>query len=269
MTPLVWRAWPASCPKRVAHDALGWGDRVIVALVSAETVLLVVVLVLVAGLLRSNAELLRRVGRAGDEATSRFGERGAVATAQPADLAPPPPPDRRSTRAAPVAGTTPDGDAIKLDFDGGVARPTLLAFLSSGCTSCAEFWETLAEPLLTDSVQTVIVTHGPDRERRARLRALAPEGVPVVMSSQAWDDYGVPGSPYFVLVDGAIAGEGVATTWPALSSLVNDAIEDQPDTAAPTRAQTIEATLAAAGIGPSHPSLRPATLPMQHSDGPR
>ena len=43
----------------------------IVALVSAETVLLVVVLVLVAGLLRSNAELLRRLGRAEDEGTSR------------------------------------------------------------------------------------------------------------------------------------------------------------------------------------------------------
>ena len=241
----------------------------IVALVSAETVLLVVVLVLVAGLLRSNAELLRRVGRAGDEATPRSGGRGTVATQQPADLAPPPASNRRSTRAVPVAGTTPDGDAIKLDFDGGAPRPTLLAFLSSGCTSCAEFWETLAEPVLTDRVQTVIVTHGPDRERSTRLRSLAPAGVPVIMSSRAWDEYGVPGSPYFVLVDGAIAGEGVATTWPALSSLVNDAIEDQLDTPAPARAQTIEATLAAAGIGPSHPSLRPATLPVQHSDGPR
>jgi hypothetical protein len=241
----------------------------IVALVSAETVLLVVVLVLVAGLLRSNAELLRRVGRAGDEATSGSGGSGTVATQQPADLAPPPASNRRSTWAAPVAGTTPDGDAIKLDFDGGAPRPTLLAFLSSGCTSCAEFWETLAEPVLTDRVQTVIVTHGPDRERRTRLRSLAPTGVPVIMSSEAWDEYGVPGSPYFVLVDGAIAGEGVATTWPALSSLVNDAIEDQLGTPAPTRAQTIEATLAAAGIGPSHPSLRPATLPVQHSDGPR
>ena len=242
----------------------------IVALVSAETVLLVVVLVLVAGLLRSNAELLRRLGRAEDEGASRSGAYDTV-TARPPDVVPPPAVRRagRSTRAAPIAGTTTDGDAVKLDFDGGATMPTLLAFLSSGCATCAEFWETLAQPLLSDRVQTVIVTHGPDRERRARLRSLAPAGVPVVMSSPAWDDYGVPGSPYFVLVDGTIAGEGVATTWQALSSLVNDAIEDRLDTHAPTRAETIEATLAAAGIGPDHPSLRPETLPVQPRGGPR
>ena len=243
----------------------------IVALVSAETVLLVVVLVLVAGLLRSNAELLRRLGRAGDESTSRSGAGDTVTAAAPADVQPSPAATsaRRATHAVPIAGTTPDGDAIKLDFDGGATAPTLLAFLSSGCASCAEFWGTLAQPLLTDRVRAVIVTQGPDRERRARLRSLAPDGVPVVMSSRAWDEYGVPGSPYFVLVDGAIAGEGVATTWPALSSLVNDAIEDQRDARAPTRAQTIEATLAAAGIGPGHPSLRPQALPVQQPRGSR
>ena len=242
----------------------------IVALVSAETVLLVVVLVLVAGLLRSNAELLRRLGRDGDEATARSpGRETGAATFADALPSPSATPAARARRAAPIAGTTPDGDAVMLDFDGGATAPTLLAFLSSGCSSCATFWETLAQPLLADRVQTVIVTHGPDRERRARLRSLAPDGVPVVMSSQAWDEYGVPGSPYFVLVDGAIAGEGVATTWPALSSLVNDAIEDRLDAHAPTRAQTIEATLAAAGIGPSHPSLRPETLPVQRPGGSR
>jgi hypothetical protein len=254
----------------------------IVALVSAETVLLAVVLVLVVGLLRSNAELMRRLGRAADETTPGSGGQNRVAAARLPDGVPLPAASSagratsarrasspsRAARAAPIAGTTPDGDAIKLDFDG-ATEPTLLAFLSSGCASCGEFWETLAQPLLAEHVQTVIVTHGPDRERRARLRSLAPDGVPVVMSSQAWDEYGVPGSPYFVLVDGAIAGEGVATTWPALSSLVNDAIEDQLDARAPTRAQTIEATLAAAGIGPGHPSLRPETLPVQPPDGPR
>ena len=51
------------------------------------------------------------------------------------------------------------------------------------------------------------------------------------MSSQAWADYEVPGAPYFVLVDGAMRGEGVATTWHALASLVGDAIEDQREAA--------------------------------------
>ena len=80
------------------------------------------------------------------------------------------------------------------------------------------------------------------------------------MSSQAWEDYAVPGSPYFVLVDGAIRGEGVATTWPALSSLVADAIARAPSgsgSGGSARALTVEHTLAASGIGPDHPSLYP------------
>jgi hypothetical protein len=94
----------------------------------------------------------------------------------------------------------------------------------------------------------MIITRGPDREQRAKLRSLAPQHVPVVMSSQAWEDYAVPGSPYFVLVErGGIRGEGVATTWDALTSLVGDAVEEQ---------RGIDERLAAAGIGPDHPSLR-------------
>ena len=46
------------------------------------------------------------------------------------------------------------------------------------------------------------------------------------MSSQAWLDYAVPGAPYFVLTDGTIRGEGAATSWTALASLVSDAIAD-------------------------------------------
>jgi hypothetical protein len=141
--------------------------------------------------------------------------------------------------------------------------PTLLAFLTSGCSTCAGFWETLAEPRLPARVQSVIVTHGSERERPAKLRALAPDGVAVVMSSAAWQDYAVPGSPYFVLVDGGVRGEGVATTWDALASLVRDAIEDEAGAvgvaggAGSRRARSIDATLAAAGIGPDHPSLHP------------
>ena len=147
--------------------------------------------------------------------------------------------------------------------------PTLLAFLSSGCATCAEFWETLAQPLLSDRC--------PDRDRhsRTRPRAARPAALPRARrraSRHVLAGMGRlrrPRVAYFVLVDGTIAGEGVATTWPALSSLVNDAIEDQLDMHAPTRAETIEATLAAAGIGPDHPSLRPETLPVQPRGGPR
>ena len=71
----------------------------------------------------------------------------------------------------------------------------------------------------------------------------------------------MPGAPYFVLVDGVVRGEGVATTWQALASLVGDAIEDEREAArldgGTRRARRVDATLAAAGIGPEHPSLYP------------
>jgi hypothetical protein len=203
----------------------------VVALVSVETVLLVLLIVLVAALLRSHAELLRRLGPEGSAAP----------------VLPEPPTGARAQTAAPeLAGVTPTGDAVKLAFHG---TPTLLAFLSSGCTSCAGFWEQLGDSRPAPELHTVIVTRGADREQPAKLRRLAPDAVPVVMSSQAWEDYGVPGTPYFVLVeDGAISGEGVATTWSALASLVGDAVEER---------RGLDERLAAAGIGPDHPSLFP------------
>ncbi len=202
-----------------------------VALVSVETVLLVVLVVLVAALLRSHAAILRRLGPE---------DSGAP------DLPEPPAGARVQTAAAELAGVTLTGDAVKLAFHG---TPTLLAFLSSGCTSCGAFWERLGDSRSAPELRTVIVTRGADREQPAKLRRLAPDAVPVVMSSQAWEDYGVPGTPYFVLVeDGAIRGEGVATTWTALASLVGDAVEDQ---------RGLDERLATAGIGPEHPSLFP------------
>jgi hypothetical protein len=224
------------------------------ALVMVETVLLVVLVVLVAGLLRSHAEILRRLAQRDDAGGPLTGGGGI----------PSPPRGQRSAAElspAPITGSTPSGDAIALAFDGAGSRPTLLAFLTSGCSTCAGFWETLGEPRLPAGVQTVIVTHGAERERPARLRELAPDAIPVVMSAEAWEDYRVPGAPYFVLVDGVVRGEGVATTWHALASLVADAIEDQREAqnadAGTLRARRVDETLAAAGIGPDHPSLYP------------
>jgi hypothetical protein len=206
----------------------------LVALVSVETVLLVLLIVLVAALLRSHAELLRRLGADGPDAP-RLPEPAAGG--------------RGDTVAPELAGVTPTGDAVKLALTG---SPTLLAFLSSGCASCAGFWETLGDRRALPGVRNVIVTRGADREQRSKLRSLAPAGVPVVMSSEAWRDYAVPGSPYFVLVEGGeVRGEGVATTWDALTSLVRDAAAEQREE------RDLDARLAAAGVGPDHPSLYP------------
>ncbi len=221
------------------------------AVVSVETVLLVVLIVLVAGLLRSHAEILRRLGSSGP------GGQDPQAAPGPSSR-----PRRDGGASAPaLAGTTPAGDAVSLSFEGAAAAPTLLAFLTSGCTTCAGFWESLGETRLPPGVRTVIVARGVEREQPVRLRKLAPQGVPVVMSSEAWRDFDVPGAPYFVLVDRTIRGEGVATSWRALSSLVGDALEEERVAAEERSGQatrTVEETLAAAGIGPDHPSLYPA-----------
>lgn len=227
-----------------------------VALVAAETVLLVLLLVLVAGLLRSHAEILRRLG------PPEEGQDGEPASRGPAGLTPPQDTWRGEATVAPaIAGATPHGDALTLDFSGPSAAPTLLAFLTSGCTTCMSFWETLAEPRLPAEVRVVIVAHGTERERPVRLRSLAPAGVPVVMCSAAWEEYRVPGAPYFVLVDGTVRGEGVATTWQALASLVEDALEEERayagQSAGTRRGLRVDSTLAAGGIGPGHPSLYP------------
>jgi hypothetical protein len=201
----------------------------VVAIVSVETVLLVLLVVLVAALLRSHAEILRRLGPEG--------------TGEPRVPAPPSG-VRTDTDAPGLAGSTPAGDAVSLSLSGG---PTLLAFLSTGCSSCGSFFEALGERRPARGLETVIVTRGADREQPAKLRRLAGERVPVVMSSQAWEDYAVPGTPYFVLVeDGEVRGEGVATTWDALASLVGDAVAEQ---------RGVDERLAKAGIGPDHPSL--------------
>jgi hypothetical protein len=215
------------------------------AIISVETLLLVVLVVLVAGLLRSHAEILRRLGPSTDPAV------------------PSPPLMERATadavRAPDLSGRTPSGDVVSLSFDRAASAPTLLAFLTSGCSTCAGFWQSLGEPRLPTGIQTVIVAHGPERESPAKLAGLAPDSVPVVMSTRAWADYRVPGSPYFVLVDGTIRGEGVATTWQAVSSLVADAVHDERAAmGGNARAEQIDEKLAAAGIKPGHPSLYPS-----------
>ena len=56
---------------------------------------------------------------------------------------------------------------------------------------------------LPPSIRVVVVTKGPDWESPAAVAERAPLGIQVVMSTGAWSDYEIPGSPYFVLVDGA------------------------------------------------------------------
>jgi hypothetical protein len=191
-------------------------------IVFLDTALLAVLVLLMVGLLRGHAELLRRTtpDRA---AQARPSANGSV-------RAPLPEPRRVETPAADVAGATVDGGAgvISMRSD----RNSLLAFLSSGCAACVPFWEGLEAVQrghIPGDARIVVVTKDPSQELMARLRELAPRGATVLMSSQAYADYQVEMSPYFIYVDGLrgeVRSEGAATAWPQVLSLLSDAIAE-------------------------------------------
>ena len=250
-----------------------------VALAVVVTFVVLLLGILVAGLLRSHADILRSlhdlgVGVGDPAATTEQ----STATARSA--APPLPTwsDAAATlRPAPtVAGVTPAGDAraIAVDNTDGF---TLLAFLSSGCATCAAFWEALQTPqalALPEGTRVAIVTKGPDRELPAEVARLATGHVPVVMSTDAWLEYEVPGSPFFVLVDGAsgsAVGQGVAPHVGQLLDLIRRAEHDRGNSHAgrrrlsarrngPDREADADDVLLMAGIRPGDPSLYPRSL---------
>jgi hypothetical protein len=211
-------------------------------LVACETLLLVLLLLLVAGLLRSHAEILRRLGPP-DQEPDRLPEPGARSGGR---------------EARDIAGTTLAGDALMIGL-GRSSPPTLLAFLSSGCGVCEGLWEDLraGRPQeLPPAVRLVAVVKDARAESPSRLQALAPTSVPVVMSSAAWKRYAVPATPYFVYVEnGHVQGEGSASGWKQIVSLLRDATADAAHHNG--GGDDVEQVLGAAGIGPGHPSLYP------------
>jgi hypothetical protein len=129
-----------------------------------------------------------------------------------------------------VEGPTATGDLALIE-PAGSDRITLLAFLTSGCTTCSHFWSVFAglapEDLPGERTDLVIVTRGDDHENPARIRDLAPPQHLVIRSTMAWYDYGVQAGPYFVLVDGrtdVILGEGTATAWAEIDQLLRRAV---------------------------------------------
>jgi hypothetical protein len=235
---------------------------------SASTVLLIVGGVLLAltwiflvALLRSHAEILRRLhaleGRAGS------GEFGLAEDAA-AEIDPREAYARAGTDAPDLVGQTLGGDVVKLAFGPGSPR-TLLSFLSTGCSVCGPLWEELrAGAPLAPGIRIVVVTKGSDRESLTRLERIAPARSEIVMSNAAWSDYGVASTPHFVLVEGdgrRVLGRGGGTSWSQILSLLGDAQSDGGRLAARStsaRAARAEEALMASGIGPEHPSLYPS-----------
>lgn len=243
---------------------------------------------LVVGLLRSHAEILRALHDLGvnleDGApatgprTFELGGRSGVAPAgAPAEhrigangLAIPS--DGPLGVAHDLMGVTPAGEGVAFAVNG-TDGLTLLAFLSTGCATCLDFWEAFRDPANRSVAgagnRLVTITKGPDSESPAQVAKLAAPDLDTLLSTEAYDDYSVPVAPYFVLVDGAssqILGEGAAGSFDQLQSLMSKALADggygpagrrtRRDVLRGMRRQaSADEALEAAGIGPDHPSL--------------
>jgi hypothetical protein len=225
------------------------------ALVTIEAVAICLLGLLVAGLLRSHAEILRQLhdlGAGGHEAPL---PNPRVRRDLPAD----------TVDGADIAGSTPAGEAVVVGVVGS-KTPTLLAFLSSSCVTCVGFWDAFATAdgrRLPGGGRVVVVTRDADEESPAAIAKRTPAGVTVVLSSAAWEAYRVPASPYFVLVaeSGRIKGEGTASTWDEMRSLVASARADEAELDGERRA---DQELLAAGIVPGDPRLYPDTAAAPH-----
>jgi hypothetical protein len=269
------------------------------ALTIVLTVVVALLTLLVAGLLRSHADILRALHNAGlgvGDPAAPPNPAGAPPTAVPLHLGPPLPGERTATSATDLGGVTPGGDAVVIAVNG-VERLTLLAFLSSGCTTCAGMWAALQDPLAAgfpSDVRIVAVTKGPEFEAPGEVARRSGDRIAVVMSTQAWEDYEVPGSPFFALVDGRSGrrvGEGVANRVEQIADLVRRAWEeDPPPTGARIDASVVglarqerearnDRILQSVGILPGDPSLYPGRdtavplaegipTPAHHDPGP-
>lgn len=102
------------------------------ALLIIEGVAIVLLAILVVGLLRTNADILRALHELG------AGEPGSPSSRSRRHL---PAPDRQGD-VSDVSGVSLTGSALHIGVNG-APHATLLAFLSTGCSACLGLWEGL------------------------------------------------------------------------------------------------------------------------------
>lgn len=227
------------------------------AAVVALAVAVLLLGVLVAGLLRSHAEILKALHELGAGLDLDRADGGPVPVTIDGVRTP-----RSPGASAPdsITGSTLDGESVALSLTAGT--DTLLAFLSSGCTTCQSFWQSFANgPVdVPGGARLVVVTKSLSEESPSALADRAAPGLSLVASSGAWEDFAVPGSPYFAYVDGTgtVVGEGSAASWSAVATLMGQAhADDGHRRGRRGRQQRDDEALAAVGITPGHESLEP------------
>ena len=230
------------------------------------TVVVALLVLLVAGLLRSHAAILRRlhelgagVGQIGEDSSGD----ASASLSTPASPLPQPPAVTEGRPAADITGNGPHGEAQAVRVVG-VRHDTVLAFLSSGCATCHLFWEDFRDVQLPGDTRLVVVTKGEEAESPVAIADVAPPGITVVMSTAAWAQYEVPGSPYVIHVDGEsgrVRGEGTGPNWEQVRNMLVlgagdlDARRSSKAAADAQREREADEVLLAAGIRPGDPTL--------------
>lgn len=229
------------------------------AIVVALAVVVALLGILVVGLLRSHADILRQLESIGAGLEGGSHDHSSQITLTRRDSA--------GVASRQVTGVTPDGEPVVLSLGAG-SDPTLVAFLSTTCSSCTPFWDGLQSSVMHfggHRHRVVIVTLGESEESPTRAQSMAQPEVDVVMSSSTWNEFEVPGAPYFVLLEpdtGRVVGEGSAMTFESLEEFLSDATNDQQwDLQTSQRVESeesrIDADLRRAGILPGDPRLYP------------
>jgi hypothetical protein len=237
----------------------------VTTLVLIEAVILALLCLLVAGLLRAYGTVLRRLHQldGGGSGPREFDLLPVTANRVKKVEAP------QFGPAHDVAGETLSGELVSARVVG-VEQDTLLLFLSSTCASCESFWNDLGRPgaiHLPAGTRLLVVTQSAADEQLDLLRAMAPAGLDVILSSESWRDYEVPGSPHVVYVDGSsgrIRGEGTGQSLRQVAELLARSTGDAGFvTGGPARKPTrdreqeaaVDRELLANGILPGDPRL--------------
>lgn len=218
--------------------------------VAVEALVIALLGLLVVGLLRSHTEILAKLhaleaGTGSGGAGAGAGGAGPVAAREASD----------------VTGETLAGEVIRVGV-AGARHDTLLAFLTSGCFTCIGFWDRFRSGRrlrVPGGARLVIVTKGPEAESPSKLAEIAPPDHALVLSTRAWEQYGVEVAPWFAYVDGPsgrVVASGAASDWDQVVEMWSKAVEGRGE-GGRAREHTADQKLLAAGVHPGDPSLYP------------